>query len=40
MQQYPSYQDTGIRWLPQCPFHWDVATSKRIFENPKEKILE
>lgn len=39
MQQYPSYQDTGIRWLPQCPFHWDVAPSKRIFENPKEKNI-
>jgi type I restriction enzyme S subunit len=30
-QKYESYKDSGVKWLEEIPFEWDVITMKNIF---------
>ena len=39
-KQYPSYKDSGVKWLGDVPEHWQIVRTKDIFNHRKEEALE
>lgn len=37
MKRYNVYKDTGIKWIPEIPRHWDIRRIKYLFSELKEK---
>lgn len=38
--KYPQYKDSGVEWVGDVPEHWDVATSRRLFQTKKKLASE
>ncbi len=37
LQKYPAYKDSGIEWIEDVPFHWEVKKFKRVFYEIKKR---
>ncbi len=40
MRKYDSYKDSGVEWIGEIPFDWNITRSKYYFENRVEKNNE
>ena len=40
MKKYDSYKDSGVEWIGEIPFDWNITRSKYYFENRVEKNNE
>ena len=40
MESYDSYKDSGVEWIGEIPFDWNITRSKYYFENRVEKNNE
>ncbi len=34
--KYPKYKDSGLEWLGEVPYHWEISRSRRVFTQRKE----
>ncbi len=37
IQKYPAYKDSGVEWIEDVPFHWEVKKFKRVFYEIKKR---
>jgi type I restriction enzyme S subunit len=35
--KYPAYKDSGVEWIEDVPFHWEVKKFKRVFYEIKKR---
>jgi len=37
MEKYPTYKDSGIKWIGEIPEHWDVHKIRYLFQEKSQK---
>lgn len=37
---YQMYRDTGIKWIPTIPIHWEMKKANDLFVERKEKVSD
>lgn len=40
MEKYPTYKQSGIKWISEIPEHWETLRAKNMFTKEKRSIRE
>ncbi|MEC0969642.1 restriction endonuclease subunit S [Bacillus altitudinis] len=38
LKSYENYKETGLLWVPQVPFHWELTRTKNVMKLRKEVV--